>query len=107
MGVGRAAPPARSNRLPTAEGLEEQHQQVRVRARQRVGVVCLLVRDVAGAGFGAKVSSVTCSPVGDRDVAGRLLHEGRLLQETEEGRDTYVSTMSKAILLVVLRLKGV
>ena len=43
--VGRAAPPARSSRRTV--GLEEQHQQVRVRARQRVGVVRLLVRDVA------------------------------------------------------------
>ena len=40
---------------PTA-GLEEQHQQVRVRARQRVGVVRLLVRDVAGAGAGREKS---------------------------------------------------
>jgi len=31
-----------------AVGLEEQHQQVRDRARQRVGVVRLLVRDAAG-----------------------------------------------------------
>ena len=41
---------------PTA-GLEEQHQQVRVRARQRVGVVRLLVRDAAGAGAGRKVAT--------------------------------------------------
>mmetsp|Transcript_67134 Transcript_67134/g.162199 ORF Transcript_67134/g.162199 Transcript_67134/m.162199 type:complete len:279 (+) Transcript_67134:398-1234(+) len=42
---------------PAAQGVEEKHQHVRVRARQRVFVVRLLVRDIAGAGAGQEVAA--------------------------------------------------